>query len=332
MSQTTSVSLPGVAKASILLLALTSLAGWLVPVWPFELCSHFPLHQAGLLAVLGAFLGLRREGRREWRWLAGALVMAAVHVAMVAPVWVERIPGDGPAASAASGGSTFGVASVNVYFKGERYSDMAAFLLGSKADVVVLVEATPEWANQLAILRTRWPHAVMEPRDGSHGILVFSRFPILGHDIIDLSDGGRVTLKVVVQAQDGPVTIIAFHPPPPTTPHRARRRNVEMEAVAELVRGIEGPRVLVGDFNCTPWSPQFRRLIRDSGLVDSRQGHGVQATWPSPLGRFGIPIDHALVSEDLFVVDRSVGPQLGSDHRAIIVSLKKVSDTFFGRP
>ena len=90
MSQKTSLTLPGLAKASVLLLAVTSLAGWFVPVWPFELCSHFPLHQAALLVLLAMFLGFRREWRREWGWSAGALVVAAVHVGMVAPAWMDR--------------------------------------------------------------------------------------------------------------------------------------------------------------------------------------------------------------------------------------------------
>ena len=93
--------------------------------------------------------------------------------------------------------------------------------------------------------------------------------------------------------------------------------------MAELARSIGqvGPLVLIGDFNCTPWSPAFRKLVSYSGLRDSRRGLGVQPTWPSPFGPFGIPIDHALVSKDLHVIDRSVGPQVGSDHRGIVVGL-----------
>ena len=319
MSQRIFVTTLGLAKACIALLALTSLTGWLIPLWPGELCSHFPLHQAGLLVVLALFLA----ARRQWRWVAGALALVGVHVAIVAPAWRGGEP------QAASGEEeTLRVASLNVYFKGDRYADTAAFLLGSKANVVVLVEMTPEWVNQLSILRTRWPNVVTEPRDGSDGIVIFSRLPILDHDTIDLSGGGRVTLKVRLKTADGPVTLIAFHPPPPTTPALARRRDAEMLAVAELARSIGsvGPLVLIGDFNCTPWSPAFRKLVEDSGLSDSRRGLGVQATWPSLLGPFGIPIDHALVSKDLRVIDRSVGPQVGSDHRGIVVGLVLTSE------
>lgn len=311
------VTLVGLARASVVLVGLASLAGWFLPFWPFELCSHFPLHLGVLLLLVAGLLA----ARREWRWVAGAVVLAAIHGGMVASALRAGVASNLRHRPASADQATFSVASLNVYFKGERYADTAAFLLGSKAEVVVLVEVTPEWVDQLAILRTRWPHVVAEPRDGSHGLMLLSKLPILDHDTIDLSDGGRVTLRATLKTSRGPVTLIAFHPPPPTTPGRALRRNVEMRAVAELVRAIEGPRLLVGDFNCSPWSPLFRRLVTESGLRDSREGRGLQATWPSLLGPLGIPIDHALVSPDLRVVNRSVGPRVGSDHRGIVVRL-----------
>lgn len=310
------MSVSGLAKASVVLLGLALVAGQLVPSWPFELCSHSPLHQAALLVALAG--GLAATKPRAPGWIGAALTLALANGAVVAP----GLRGE----DGASGDATLRVASLNVYFKSERYADAAAFLLGSEAEVLVLLEVTPEWVDQIEILRARWPHVVAEPRETSSGIMLLSRLPIERHEVIDLTGAGRVTLKVTVRSADGPVTLIAFHPSPPTTPGRARRRNDEMRAVALIARSaaLEGPTLLVGDFNCTPWSPVFRRLVHETKFVDSRAGRGVQATWPSLLGCLGIPIDHAIVSSGLRVVERSVGPQVGSDHRGIVVGLEVV--------
>ncbi len=61
-------------------------------------------------------------------------------------------------------------------------------------------------------------------------------------------------------------------------------------------------------------------------LLDSRRGFGVQRSWPtsmkvSILGTMRIPIDHALVSRDVKVLDRRVGPFIGSDHFPIMVDI-----------
>ena len=59
-------------------------------------------------------------------------------------------------------------------------------------------------------------------------------------------------------------------------------------------------------------------------LLPSRLGFGVQATWPSVyrIPPMMIPIDHCLVSPDVRVVGRRVGPHIGSDHLPVIVELQ----------
>ena len=110
------------------------------------------------------------------------------------------------------------------------------------------------------------------------------------------------------------------HPLPPIG-RNAAIRNEQLSAVADWVAGMHGPVVVAGDLNTTPWSPYFREFLKRSGMRDSRRGFGVQATWPDNLGSAGIPIDHALVSDGVYVQDRRVGLPFGSDHRPIIVDL-----------
>jgi endonuclease/exonuclease/phosphatase (EEP) superfamily protein YafD len=79
---------------------------------------------------------------------------------------------------------------------------------------------------------------------------------------------------------------------------------------------------VVGDLNVTPWSPTFRDLLQAPGLVDTARGRGLRGTWPVCLPGMRIPIDHCLVSGDLQVLDRQVGPGVGSDHFPVMADLQ----------
>src|SRR5262249_6462450 len=93
-----------------------------------------------------------------------------------------------------------------------------------------------------------------------------------------------------------------------------------LAALGERARDAGGSRIIIGDLNSTDGSAHFRDLLRVSGLRDSRLGFGRQPSWPT-MGFYRIAIDHALVSDDLAVVDRRPGPNVGSDHFPLILDL-----------
>jgi endonuclease/exonuclease/phosphatase (EEP) superfamily protein YafD len=81
------------------------------------------------------------------------------------------------------------------------------------------------------------------------------------------------------------------------------------------------PVIVAGDLNATPWSHGFRQLVRLRGLCDSAVGRGVQATWNAHRWVPRIPIDHVVVSPEVRVMDRRVGPDVGSDHLPVEATL-----------
>jgi endonuclease/exonuclease/phosphatase (EEP) superfamily protein YafD len=98
-------------------------------------------------------------------------------------------------------------------------------------------------------------------------------------------------------------------------------RDTFLKELADVVAALEGPKILLGDLNATLWSPTFVDLLSAGELVDSQPGQGYQPTWPDVLGISLIPIDHVLVSPDVAVLRRSVGPSIDSDHRPVIVEV-----------
>jgi endonuclease/exonuclease/phosphatase (EEP) superfamily protein YafD len=81
------------------------------------------------------------------------------------------------------------------------------------------------------------------------------------------------------------------------------------------------PVIVAGDFNATPFSPIFRKVIKISGLKDSREGFGWQPSWPTYVPLLWLPIDHILVSSEIQVHNRATGSFIGSDHYPVFADL-----------
>ncbi|MEW6714582.1 MAG: endonuclease/exonuclease/phosphatase family protein, partial [Nitrospirota bacterium] len=79
--------------------------------------------------------------------------------------------------------------------------------------------------------------------------------------------------------------------------------------------------IVAGDLNSTPLTPMFRKLLKISGIRDSRTGFGWQPSWPTYFPVFWIPIDHILVSPEVHVHERATGSRIGSDHYPIFAEL-----------
>ena len=84
------------------------------------------------------------------------------------------------------------------------------------------------------------------------------------------------------------------------------------------------PTLVMGDFNSVPWGQVMKKFARDLQL---QHAGGIEGTWPDYLSMpMRIRIDQALTSPDLAVVEQTVMPGHGSDHRAISVLLLQPSE------
>lgn len=198
-----------------------------------------------------------------------------------------------------------------------------------RADVVVLLEATPNFQVGIKRLRSLYPHVLTDLRHGPFGIALLSKFPLDSGVTLDLAgdDYPALAAKILPKAWPVPLQLYAIHPPPPISGELAGIRNRYMEKLATLtVANPLVPSVVVGDANSTPWSPWFRDFVQAGKLRDSQGGLGLLATWPAATAKYspllGIPIDVCLVSDKLHVAARYAGPDFGSDHLPVITELR----------
>lgn len=192
-------------------------------------------------------------------------------------------------------------------------------------DVIVLTEVGPWHETGLRSLEQRYPHALWLPQRNTRGLAVLSRVPYtqFGRHTMGVAQTLAIEARLPSHGDCPEMSILGIHTASPNLEGRYRIRDSELLDVAEWAKGSPRAVMVIGDLNISPWSPPFGAMLRSSGLRDSRDYRGLFPSWPSDLGGFGIPIDHAMVSPELEVLDRRVGwPSRDSDHGWIAVTVR----------
>ena len=277
--------------------------------WLCDLTTHF---RAQYFAA-ALFLTFGCAALRSYRWAAAAITLALINLAYLVPFYTSPDDGAPPPAEAAR----LKIVSLNVYAGSSAYVDVIAYLREAKADFIVLTEFTPDWLAGIQPLAEEYPERHFEARTDAFGIALLSKRPL--RDVrIEALESDTPYVRATCDVDGRPVTLLGVHPPPPMGSVPSRRRNQALTALAGHVHEVNGATIVVGDFNATSWSPHFSDLLTETRLRDSRLGRGLQPSWslthPAPLH---IPIDHILVSPEVYIFERRTGPKVGSDHRPV---------------
>ena len=304
-------TLTGLLKAAGFLTAVFSLATVFNGFHRYlELFSHFRIQYLGVAAVLLLLLVLLRS----WRYAVLMLATAALNAWYVVPWYLNSE--DAPAV-----GPKIKVVLANVFAENDNHFALRDLLDAEQPDIVFLQEISPGWGATLG----HWddyPHRHIVPRHDYFGIAMLSRLPLEHVETVSSPPRGFPTLVARTKINDRQITLVSTHPMPPLGRPNFEARNTQLASVAELVNTARGARLLIGDFNATMWGSNYAELVDATGLANVRKGFGVLASWPNFLPFAMIPIDQCLVSEELRAVDVRLGPDIGSDHRPLIVSLQ----------
>lgn len=295
---------------------LCATLAWALPgPWYLDLFGHFRAHYALALALAAGLVGVGRA----WRWLAVALALLAIGGAPLAPLWLAS-PGE-------AAGPSLRVVHFNVLTQNHGYAAVGTWLLDQDADLIFVQEVDAGWAATLAAMPGYRALAVV-PRADNFGIAALARegLAVRASEVVALAEE-LPTIRVDLELAGRPLSLLSVHTLPPVSLRYAEVRDLQLAAAgrwAAARRGDGAAPVVIGDLNATPWSAPLRALIADAGLVDSQRGRGLQASWPTGGGLqalLRIPIDHCLHDPALVTTARRLGPELGSDHRPVVVEL-----------
>ena len=287
--------------------------------WPGDLFTHFPLqYLVGSSLALLVLIFLRR-----WIFAAFALIVVLIQsIAMIIP-----FAGNVPKPKETSQGEVL-LHMHNIQARNENCQELRESFAGVKADVVLVVELPRRTYECLRMKELGYSWELVKTREDSYGIGLFSKLPLDNPRVLTEYES-LPTLAASIRVGESSVNFLGVHTLPPKSKEYWLSRNVQMRQLAKDLAGGQifsdnGPVIVAGDFNTTPWSQPYKAFIKDSGVIDVRQRTGrLMPTWPSwaPGYLFQIPIDHIFLSPDLSLKWVEIGRAIGSDHLSMTAKI-----------
>lgn len=277
-----------------------------------DVLTHFaPAYLAGSLLAGGLAAWAAR--RRRPALLAASALAVLASGALIAPEF--RPP---PAIHAAPGGAPIKLVQFNAWGGNARPDAAAAWILAQSPDIVVLQEG----ARVASRLRSAGYHGRACRDCGS--IILTRRPPVAVHEAPPERGVRTFLASATVEDAYGPYVVVGIHRYWPVRREFARQQTA---ALRRLMRSHPAERlILAGDFNSTPWSFARRREDEAFGLIRRTRA---LFTWPAarvshnraPAPFPYMPIDHVYAGPGWATVKVERGPELGSDHYPVIVTL-----------
>ena len=321
-------------KVVLISLALLFIVMTVLPVfrhdwWVIRACD-FPRQQiavAGVL-ILGGYLSVFNTHWMETvvlTALAGAVAYQGYWIWPYTPyasVQVVDAPEPRP-------DDRLSVLVVNVCVHNRDAEALVHEVRRSDPDLLLVLEATPDWAEGLAVLQDAYPYAVEHTREDPYGIALYARYPLSDASIRFLVDDGIPSVHATVRLPSGnAVRFFGLHPRPPhpeedrDTAHRDAELLLVGHEVERLLEEENQPVVVAGDFNDVSWSYVTLLMRRVSGLLDPRIGRGPVNTIHTRYPFARCPLDHILHSPHFTLETLERRPDIGSDHFPLLARLQ----------
>jgi endonuclease/exonuclease/phosphatase (EEP) superfamily protein YafD len=299
-------------------------------IWWLELSRIFSLFLfAPLVLCLPAALLIRS------RWLRSA---AALAMMMFLALFGGRLV---PPFRQAATGIPIRILTINQLYTNDRTADLIAAIRAQQADIVAIQELTPELASAAKQqLFEQYPYQALTPGDTDLGLGVLSRYPIRLAEREQEYSAQR--MLVHVDGQD--ITLINVHPRAPQVATRRLRqfrpvkvvlnydttlRGRELPRLLGTIDTIDGPLIVVGDFNTSDREQPYAELAARLHDAFGETGWGFGFTFPNDneLARMRVPFP--LVRIDYIWSRGGILPAAarvicdfgGSDHCAVTADL-----------
>ncbi|MBC8506189.1 MAG: endonuclease/exonuclease/phosphatase family protein [Anaerolineales bacterium] len=276
--------------------------------WIFDLISHFRVQY---LLGLSVILFVYRLGKRL-RFVIITAIFFSINLILVLPFFIRPT-------AAHSGGRTYQILYANVRTENPHHHLLRKWIEQTDPDFIALLEVNQVWLDDLSLADQGYHFYEAEARSDNFGVALYSRYPLEVSEIHRFGRWDIPTIIATMSEDDTQMTFVVTHPVPPKSEKITWHRNIQMSELADYIAGLDDTVILAGDLNATSWSPFFGEWLKVSQLRDSRRGFGIQPTWPTYNWLFLVPIDHFLITSDVYVHEREVGPDIDSDHYPLLM-------------
>lgn len=283
---------------------------------PILLVAALVASLPGLRPAPAEALELPPRGR-ALAWAGAALVVGLCLVLALPP---HQTPKELP--------TTLRVATYNIHYGyNERWNftleEIARTIEENDVDVVALQEVDAGRITSYSVDDALWlgrrlgMEAVYQPTvEHLTGIGLLSRVPLASVEGRLLTSQEEQTGVIGAQLRTAKGRVNAFAIWLGLTPEE---RATQIGEALAFIRGWEGPAVFGGDFNSTPGSPTYQRIVEE-GFVDPFVALGLPEIPTSPAGAPEERIDFVFV-RGLQPLGAWVPESLASDHRMVVVEV-----------
>ena len=224
----------------------------------------------------------------------------------------------GPSFFEDHGAASETVVSFNLHSSNQDFTKFKDWITELEPDFILLQELTPRWSDLIKRdLSSLYPKQKLLARTDNFGvgILVHQRHADKSLDFIVHELSGQIpALELRIDSQ----ALFSVHLMPPLNRELHQLRESQLRDLALLCK-LSGPEILVGgDFNCLPWTASFRAFVEESEL--RHLNSALALSWPA--SRPLLALDHFFWRGKQQIFRMSVGPDLGSDHRPILLKYK----------
>jgi len=218
------------------------------------------------------------------------------------------------------------VATINVLLRNDQYDLLEERLKEWQPEIVAIQECGHLWRFAMQKWKALYPYQTLEADGGGHfELVILSKKPWKKLERIQLGAGVySFALALQYEMEGKRFWVMTLHSPKPTR----EAQLAEVKRMHEgLARWLEGKRkegqsvIIMGDFNCTPWSIYYRDLMRHTHLHAASRGKPFMTTW-NVWYPFQLMIDHVFFTEDWKLKNTYISRGFGSDHRPVIVDLE----------
>lgn len=306
------ISVTGLLAAASFFASIFTIGGFFSKyAWYFDLFSHFRVHYFAFFLLVSVLCLILKRGKL----LLFSAILCLANLVQIIPLY---IPYD---AFGSSNSQIIKIVHLNVLTSNRDYQSTIEYINKKDPDIIALNEVNQSWIDNLK-LSQEYKYKVEEIREDNFGIALFSRIELGNPRIEYFGDAGLPSAAAEFYAGDNEVSIFATHPFPPVGRSGVEFRNNQFDSIVRNRNSFKESMILLGDLNTTSWSYGFKNLVKGMDLYDSRRGYGIGFSWPTTIPVLSVPIDHCLVSKDIEVLKREIGPDLGSDHCPIYIELK----------
>ena len=215
---------------------------------------------------------------------------------------------------AGAGEKEIRVATFNTWYSNQNVTAVQAEIERLDADVITLMEVGPNKKPALAALRARYPYQVDCFNIDFCNLVILSKYPVAEQEA-RVGWEGPPMIRARFGPELGGLTVIGVHTI--RFPHsRAQFRQVV--ALSDLIDSLPGRKLVMGDFNATPFSRIISTIAGRTGL----RRLSTLPSWPSNFGLPQVAIDHIFVSPAIRAVQSAqIGQSAGSDHFPITLKI-----------